>query len=165
MLRSRGWLYYWRSATQRVPYSWRNYQPYRGSPFPQRNSHIPRKMGTPDPYSFSNMGTQVPIFTWHQYPLACVCLHVHHHWCPTNLKYLPPPLVLIMSVYIPFIFHSNKFPWGSPYHKCTWLLGGNGWHFHLQPASSSVLYYGCSFTHGSFHSQLSQNRKQSSWRI
>ena len=31
-------------------------------------------MGTPDPYSSGNVGTKVPIFTWHQYPLACVCL-------------------------------------------------------------------------------------------
>ena len=30
---------------------------------------------------------KAPIFS----PLGCACLCMQHHWCTTNLKYLPPP--------------------------------------------------------------------------
>jgi len=32
-----------------------------------------------------------------QTPLACVYLRTHHHRCPPNLKYLPPPLRCITT--------------------------------------------------------------------
>ena len=31
---------------------------------------------------------------WPQTPLACACVCTHHHRCPPNLKYLPPPLLV-----------------------------------------------------------------------
>ena len=41
--------------------------------------------------------SRAPNFSWGacpQTPLPCACLRTHHHWCPPNLRHLPPPLYL-----------------------------------------------------------------------